>query len=200
MKDSESNSQKLVQKTQQIALLRKQLKTKDDEIVKLKDELEQILHEKDDLQEQVHASEAKIDQLELHSQRQQQQPSSSETKQLELKLREQSEKQKQYDNAVQDMNQILSDIRNENDELRDELIKSNTRIQELLLGHPTSGTSTSSGGDIAKEILNLKDENMKLRKELSAFDLEFFEEIENLKFAYSEAMKKIKIYENLGRS
>ena len=35
LKESESNSQKVVQKQQQIALLRKQLKTKDDEIHKL---------------------------------------------------------------------------------------------------------------------------------------------------------------------
>ena len=40
------------------------------------------------------------------------------------------------------------------------------------------------------EIRRLKDENEKLRQELSAFDMDFFEEIENLKHAHAEAVKK----------
>lgn len=42
----------------------------------------------------------------------------------------------------------------------------------------------------------LKIENEKLKMELSAFDLDFFEEIENLKYAHAEAIRKLRIYEN----
>ena len=46
------------------------------------------------------------------------------------------------------------------------------------------------------EFNKLKNENAKLRQELSAFDLDFFEEIENLKYAHSEAMRRLKMYES----
>ena len=48
------------------------------------------------------------------------------------------------------------------------------------------------------EIRRLKDENEKLRQELSAFDMDFFEEIENLKYAHAEAVKKLRVYESAG--
>ena len=51
---------------------------------------------------------------------------------------------------------------------------------------------------LQKENELLREENEKLKQELSAFDLDFFEEIENLKFAHAEAIRKLKIYE--GRS
>lgn len=41
----------------------------------------------------------------------------------------------------------------------------------------------------------LKAENKKLKQELSSFTLDFFEEIEDLKFNYNEAKKKLALYE-----
>ena len=41
----------------------------------------------------------------------------------------------------------------------------------------------------------LREENSKLREELSAFDLDFFEEIEDLKYKYAEAMRRLQQYE-----
>lgn len=45
------------------------------------------------------------------------------------------------------------------------------------------------------EIKRLSDENDKLRQELAAFDMDFFEEIENLKYSHAEATKKLRAYE-----
>lgn len=42
----------------------------------------------------------------------------------------------------------------------------------------------------------MKEENDKLRQELSAFDMAFFDEIENLKYAHAEAVRKLKLYES----
>ena len=41
------------------------------------------------------------------------------------------------------------------------------------------------------------DENKKLRAELESFDLEFFEEVEDLKYAYSTARQQLDSYEQL---
>ena len=43
------------------------------------------------------------------------------------------------------------------------------------------------------QIKGLEGENNRLRKELQSFDLEFFEQLEDLKFNYSEAKKKLTI-------
>ena len=49
-------------------------------------------------------------------------------------------------------------------------------------------------GDVAtkRSPENIKAENAFLKKELSAFDAEFFEEIEDLKYNYARALDEIK--------
>ncbi|CAN0158182.1 unnamed protein product, partial [Ectocarpus fasciculatus] len=42
----------------------------------------------------------------------------------------------------------------------------------------------------------LREENERLSEELGAFDHEFFEEIEDLKYKYSEAVRKLRQYEH----
>ena len=49
---------------------------------------------------------------------------------------------------------------------------------------------------LERENRRLREENDKLSTELQAFDLEFFEEIEDLKYKYSEATKKLRQYED----
>lgn len=59
-------------------------------------------------------------------------------------------------------------------------------------------TSNSKGGDAQEEVVKeleahvqaLADENAKLQSELSAFDEEFFEEIEDLKYKYAQAVRE----------
>jgi DNA-dependent RNA polymerase auxiliary subunit epsilon len=48
-------------------------------------------------------------------------------------------------------------------------------------------------GNPREQIEGLEDENNRLRKELQSFDLEFFEQLEDLKFNYSEAKKKLTV-------
>jgi predicted RNase H-like nuclease (RuvC/YqgF family) len=49
------------------------------------------------------------------------------------------------------------------------------------------------------QVRRLREENEKLQQELKAFDLDFFEEIEDLKWKYQEAMKRLKEAESKGR-
>ena len=55
-----------------------------------------------------------------------------------------------------------------------------------------------STGPAASRNPSAQEENEKLRQELSAFDMDFFEEIENLKYAHAEAVKKLRVYESAG--
>jgi len=52
---------------------------------------------------------------------------------------------------------------------------------------------------LRKEMDQLSEENQRLMSELSAFDLDFFEEIEDLKFKYAEACRKLEMFEGGSR-
>lgn len=61
-------------------------------------------------------------------------------------------------------------------------------------------SSSSAGRLLEQENRRLQDENDKLSRELQAFDLEFFEEIEDLKYKYTEAARKLRQYEERSSS
>jgi chromosome segregation ATPase len=63
------------------------------------------------------------------------------------------------------------------------------------LGEPSEASKHIE--ELEDQIDELKKENQKLVKELSAFDLEFFEEIEDLKYKYSEAIREKQILEKM---
>ena len=63
--------------------------------------------------------------------------------------------------------------------------------QLSVANHDKQKASTESN----QQLNQLRVQNGKLKKELSSFTLEFFEEIEDLKFNYSEAKKKLALYE-----
>jgi len=77
------------------------------------------------------------------------------------------------------------------------LITNSTQYNSEAVSNFPPLVTNSISTTTQEEITRLQDENKRLRSELSAFDLQFFEEIENLKYSYSEAVKKIKIYEKL---
>ena len=54
---------------------------------------------------------------------------------------------------------------------------------------------TAAVAVLQEQVLTLQNENGRLTKELSAFDLDFFEEIEDLKFKYSSAVSRLRRYE-----
>lgn len=51
--------------------------------------------------------------------------------------------------------------------------------------------SEANENDLNEKAMELYKENEKLRAELSVFDLDFFESLEDLKYNYSEAKKKL---------
>lgn len=51
--------------------------------------------------------------------------------------------------------------------------------------------------DLQAQVLELEDENTKLTNELAAFDEDFFEEIEDLKYKYAQAVRDKRQLEKL---
>lgn len=96
---------------------------------------------------------------------------------------------------------IISNLKNKlnNDSDDNVILKSQINELKLQLSNNNSSLDRNSGNpQRSSENKRLREENEKLRQELSAFDLDFFEEIENLKYAHSEAIKKLKLYEGSG--
>ena len=67
------------------------------------------------------------------------------------------------------------------------------RDKERLERRAQSGTS-SRDGQLASENRKLREQNDKLVKELAAFDLDFFEEIEDIKYRYNQAVAELRDY------
>lgn len=67
-----------------------------------------------------------------------------------------------------------------------------------LLDELAEARRGGGGGGALREEENarLREENAKLARELQAFDLDFFEEIEDLKFKYAEAQRKLQAFQN----
>lgn len=83
-----------------------------------------------------------------------------------------------------------------------ELRRENVSLRTFNGGQGSGGVG--GGVNSAVEVSSLKDqinklttENTKLKNELSAFDLDFFEEIENLKYSHAEAVRKLKAMEKM---
>lgn len=76
------------------------------------------------------------------------------------------------------------------DRERRELQSEIDRLEEQVRRTGHKGAVGQRG--LVEENARLKEENAKLSHELQAFDLDFFEEIEDLKFKYHDATAKLK--------
>jgi myosin heavy subunit len=192
---------KLQQKVIPLQHLQKQLKSKENEISIISQEILQFKIENENLLTQITMLQEKLEreqrsQQQQHQQQQQPQGGKPSTETTKLSTE----------------NDLLN---KEIKELRKKLTLQASEIMNLRENYATTLGGTGGGGggggkDKDKsgkgsggmmntldlmELNRLKDENVKLKEELSAFDLDFFEEIENLKFAHAEAIRKLKLYE-----
>lgn len=99
----------------------------------------------------------------------------------------------------------------EADGLRRKLAESERELQRMVRRAATASANSTAlllpAGRKGEEGLarleednrRLKEDNEKLSGELQAFDLDFFEEIEDLKYKYSEAARKLRQYEERSR-
>ncbi|CAM9575309.1 unnamed protein product, partial [Discosporangium mesarthrocarpum] len=96
------------------------------------------------------------------------------------------------------------DLREEAEELRKRLGECEKELEEMgsrARAEAETRAESDEGGQ-TRALLRLEadnqrlgQENERLNRELQAFDLDFFEEIEDLKYKYSEAIRKLEQYE-----
>ena len=91
----------------------------------------------------------------------------------------------------------LQQVARENDQLSTELAAVKSRLnsaeRELKSGprkDAARGGAKGGAGGAGGRVQELELENSKLRAELESFDLEFFEEVEDLKYKYSQAREE----------
>ena len=191
LRGHEESSQKLVQKQEALTRLKKQLKQREDELAELREKASSGQGEEEKevalLRKKLGQAEGRIQALE------------GSVQQAEARAARGAKAADKGDGRQARTAEQAAEV----DSLRAGLQEAQRRIAEL-----SSGTAAAAGGaagagaagaGMAAELRSLREENKNLRQELSAFDLDFFEEIEDLKNAHAEAVKKLRMYEGGGR-
>jgi chromosome segregation ATPase len=199
----ESENSKFNLKINSLNSLKKQLKNKEGELIVSNNEIVQLRLENESHIKKCHSLEEKIRDLSSQIQILQQQLGSSNV----LSSNQSGPTGRNLNELNKQLTQQLTEndlMRKEITELRKKLTLQTSEIMNLrenyLSQSQTSqrgrgGENLSSTVD-SRELNRLVEENRKLKEELSAFDLDFFEEIENLKFAHAEAVRKLRQYES----
>lgn len=179
--------------------MRKELTARGDEIKLLKDQAQALVAEREELKKKIAVSDARIAQLELTASR------AAATATTTTSSRGGGDRDNAGESSAE-LRRKVSEQASELQELKEELADARRLAKEQA----ASGKKTTANANAAttgsgltseeqRELLRLRQENDNLRKELAAFDLDFFEEIENLKYAHAEAVKKLRVYEGQGR-
>jgi len=192
----EDGGQKLVQRQQQVAALRKQLKTKEERVAQAERRVTELETEQVQLKQRLSDSHNRLQQLEMQLATSQNAAASA--------LSSAQRQQQQHGGSTADKDKELGALRRQASEAAVEVQTLKAQLgearRELRQARDTSSGPT--GGSISRVtaeeqglLKKLTVENKRLKDELSAFDLDFFEEIENLKYAHSEATKLVQWYE-----
>jgi chromosome segregation ATPase len=190
LRGHEESSQKLVQRQQQLSAMRKQLKARDDELAAVKQSAGGASEEADTLRRKLRSHEDRIASLEgslatAQSRGQDSNPAME---------RELSELRNRATRQATDIESLRAQLASAEQRAAD----NNNPGGGMTFPAPKTAGGGLDGPAKEAEIARLRDENEKLRQELSAFDMDFFEEIENLKYAHAEAVKKLRVYESAG--
>lgn len=196
MRGLEDSGLKVVERQQQVALLRKQLKTKTEEVAAVKAEYEKALADRGTALEAKAKLQDRVNELEIALHKQ-------------ANARGAPAAGAGGDREAQDLRRQVAAHVSENDNLRLQVTELRKTVQQLQAQAQQQSVTASGGrqqvrgGDDGVSLADyqrVQEENAKLRSELSAFDMDFFEEIENLKYAHAEAMRKLRFYEGGGPS
>ena len=90
---------------------------------------------------------------------------------------------KDLEKAENRVNELEKDL----DDAKSQIRRRERDLERVSRSAPTPGKSSrTSDARLAEDNEQLREENRKLKDELSAFDMEFFEEIEDLKYNYQQ--------------
>merc|ERR1711871_1728259 len=151
-----------VRQREQLAQLKRNLRSAKERIQTMKQSADRVDREKDSVQEELREANRKL-----------------------LVLREERPQLRTTRSGVSD---------DEARKLREQLANAKQTLarREEELQRMSSSAAMTRGAPQAEELERLRLENRRLMEELASFDLEFFEEVEDLKYRYHESQAEVK--------
>ena len=167
---------------EQAVQLRKQVKSQNETIKDLKNEISDLRTGKSRLQNELEQANKQL----YRSRNQRAEPEGISDGKLARENEKISQKLRVAESKISELEKDLDDAKSQ--------IKRRERdLERLSRSAPTPGKKSSRGVSDARLVEDneqLREENRKLKDELSAFDMEFFEEIEDLKYNYQQVTEE----------
>jgi chromosome segregation ATPase len=199
--------QRLAQKQEMANQLRRQLRGRDETLSTLQRQLDEATAARLRLEGELQTATARAEAAAQQARRYADGSSSSSSAAVTAAAAaEMAKLRREADTAAATIRQLRAAVSNHsNDEsnVSSEVLRPRAELARLQSerGLRTSSTSASGGASslvvrqLEERIDALQQDNERLNRELQAFDLDFFEEIEDLKFKYSEAVRRLRTYE-----
>jgi centrosomal protein CEP290 len=198
LKVSEDASSRLTQRQNQVTQLKREIKAKDEEQKSILARLSSAEEDGQNHKRRGEQLEARIQQLEIQiaskatrdagaAQKKGAGSKENDTQPLQAKTAQQAAEIETLKSELAESKRLLTAVRKESAK------KAGPASSASLATAEVAGAELGKLRDSYRKVVG---ENEKLKEELSAFDLDFFEEIENLKYAHAEAMRKLRLYEN----
>lgn len=195
LKDYADTEQTLIQRQQRITGLQKQLKKSQEEYIHMKAQYEK---EKDDanlLQDETERLQSQIAQLEAGGGGVSKAAAAATPSPAAQAAAARTQQQ------LKDKDMELDDLHGQIYRLNAELKTANNKLRyaesagESGGGGGQGGANSKAVAQLTQELNELRAENARMHEELDVLDADFFDEIENLKYNYSESTKKVNEYE-----
>jgi len=98
---------------------------------------------------------------------------------------------------VEEMQRVIAEVREQQSYTQNQVLQA-AQVQAAVISQTEISSQRERSlleqvASLQAEIEKLKQENEAYRSELSAFDVQFFEELEELKYAYAKATEKVKV-------
>jgi len=197
LRSLDESGQKLVQRQQLIAQLRKQLKSREDELAAAVRRAEDAEGAAEGERRRAVASEGRAQTLEAQVLAVRSTASSAAKEDLRRAEAEIGSLKDRVAALQSDRDRLAASLRSAEQAALAVRGKDPGRDAdaERMNQRETTRRLEEENNRLRGEASVLREENAKLKAELSAFDLDFFEEIENLKYAHAEAVRKLAVYE-----
>jgi chromosome segregation ATPase len=198
--------QRLAQKQEMANQLRRQLRGRDETLATLQRQLDEATAARVRLEGELQTATARAEAASQQARRYADGSSSSSAAVTAAPAAEVAKLRREADTAAATIRQLraaATSHANDDFNVSSDVVRLRAELARLQsergLRSSASGAAGGAGVIVVQQLEEridaLQQDNERLNRELQAFDLDFFEEIEDLKFKYSEAVRRLRIYE-----
>jgi chromosome segregation ATPase len=198
--------QRLAQKQEMANQLRRQLRGRDETLTTLQRQLDEATAARVRLEGELQTATARAEAASQQARRYADGSSSSSAAVTAAAAAEVAKLRREADTAAATVRQLraaAASHANDDSNGSSDVVRLKAELARLQSERGLRNSSASGAGaaslivvqQLEERIDALQQDNDRLNRELQAFDLDFFEEIEDLKFKYSEAVRRLRTYE-----